>query len=64
LASSGEAADLGSQSSSPYLLEAGGVAMFCFEGKDLDTELVIYRLDEKDGMTFGGLIITPAPATK
>jgi len=47
-----------------YLLEDGDVAMFCFEGKDLDLELCIHRLDDQEATVFSGLIITPAPPAK
>lgn len=53
---------------SQYLLRAGDTATFRFEahGKDLEAELVLYRLDGEKGVTFNGIIVfslshKPAP---
>ena len=48
----------------PYRLKDGDVAMFCFDGKDLDLELCIHRLADQEATVFSGLVITPAPPAK
>jgi hypothetical protein len=44
---------------SHYLLRSGDAATFSYEsqGKDLESELVLHRVDASNGMTFEGIVI-------